>query len=75
MACGGALVGTSANLSGKPSSRTAEEALNQLGPSVDLIIDGGRLKGTESTVVEVSGDDIIILRKGSIGVYDEEARS
>jgi L-threonylcarbamoyladenylate synthase len=74
IACGGMLVGTSANISGMPSSRTAEEAMTQLGSSVDLIIDGGRLQGTESTVVEVSGDDIIILRKGSIRVYDREER-
>jgi len=73
-ACGGTLVGTSANISGMPSCRTAEEALRHLGPSVDLVIDGGRLEGTESTVVEVAGEDIIILRKGSIGVYDREKR-
>lgn len=66
--CGGILVGTSANLSGSPSSRTLEEAVNQLGSSVDLFIDGGRLEGAESTVVKVTGDDIIILRKGSVGV-------
>jgi len=72
--CGGALVGTSANISGMPASRTAEEAMRHLGPSVDLIIDGGRLGGIESTVVEVTDDDIIILRKGSIGVYDGEKR-
>jgi L-threonylcarbamoyladenylate synthase len=73
-ACGGTLVGTSANISGMPSSRTAGEARKQLGSSVDLIIDGGRLEGSESTVVEVTGDDIIILRKGAIGVYDREKR-
>jgi L-threonylcarbamoyladenylate synthase len=71
-ACGGILVGTSANVSGRPSCRTAVEAMSQLGSSVDLIIDGGRLGSRESTVVEVTGDDIIILRKGSVGVYDTE---
>jgi len=73
-ACGGTLVGTSANISGRPSSRTAGEAVEQLGSSVDLVVDGGRLEGAESTVVEVSEDDIIILRKGSIGVSDKEQR-
>jgi L-threonylcarbamoyladenylate synthase len=67
-ACGGTLVGTSANLSGKPSARTAREAMDQLGKRVDLVIDGGRLEGKESTVLMVTRDDIIVLRKGSVGV-------
>lgn len=73
-ACGGFLVGTSANLSGTPSSRSVEEALRQLGPTVDLYIDGGELKGFESTVVKVTDDEIMILRKGSVGVSDKELR-
>ncbi|MDE1857950.1 MAG: threonylcarbamoyl-AMP synthase [Thaumarchaeota archaeon] len=67
-ACGGWLAGTSANRSGSPSSRTAGEALDQLGDSVDLILDGGALEGKESTVVQVSGDAVTILRTGPVGV-------
>jgi L-threonylcarbamoyladenylate synthase len=74
-ACGGFLVGTSANLSGRPSSRSVEEAVGQLGPSVDLYIDGGALSGSESTVVNATGDEIIILRKGSVGVSDKGLRA
>jgi L-threonylcarbamoyladenylate synthase len=69
--CGGWLTGTSANLSGRPSARTALEASSQLGGHVDLILDGGRLEGKESTVVEVDGDRFTILRTGPIGVGDE----
>ena len=69
--CGGFLTGTSANLSGRPSARTASEASDQLGRRVDLILDGGRLEGKESTVVEVVGDRVTILRTGPIGVGDE----
>jgi len=69
-ACGGILTGTSANLSGKPSSRTAEEARRQLGNSVDIILDGGRLEGPESTVVRVVGDELIVLRQGRVRVKD-----
>jgi L-threonylcarbamoyladenylate synthase len=72
--CGGYLVGTSANVSGKPSSRSVAGAVAQLGASVDLYIDGGELKGAESTVVKVTGDEIIILRKGSVGVSEKELR-
>ena len=69
--CGGWLTGTSANLSGRPSAKTALEASSQLSRLVDLILDGGRLSGKESTVVEVDGDRVAILRTGPIGVGDE----
>ena len=69
--CGGWLTGTSANISGRPSARTAWEAARQLGDSVDLILDGGRLDGKESTVVRVVGDRIQVLRTGPVGVTDE----
>lgn len=66
--CGGWLTGTSANLSGRPSSRTASDAVSQLGGAVDLIIDGGALEGKESTVVQVVGEAVTILRTGPVGV-------
>jgi L-threonylcarbamoyladenylate synthase len=72
--CGGYLTGTSANQSGRPSCRTAQEALEQLGNSVQLILDGGTLKGLESTVVKAVGDDLSILRQGPIGVPDTMMR-
>ena len=70
-ACGGRLTGTSANLSGLPSARTAEEATSMLGDSVDLILDGGRLEGLESTVVRTGEEGIQVLRAGSVRVMDE----
>jgi len=73
-ACGGWLTGTSANLSGEPSARTAQEAGIQLGDSVDLILDGGHLLGKESTVALVVGDEVTILRGGPIGVREEMKR-
>jgi L-threonylcarbamoyladenylate synthase len=67
-ACGGVLTGTSANLSGRPSCRTAEEAGGQLAERVDLILDGGTAGGLESTVVKVVGRGIMILRQGRVRV-------
>ena len=67
-ACGGWLTGTSANISGRRSARSASEAFEQLGEKVDLILDGGTLEGRESTVVQVSGDEVAILRTGPVGV-------
>ncbi|MFC2041631.1 L-threonylcarbamoyladenylate synthase [Chloroflexota bacterium] len=64
---GSPIVGTSANLSGKPSPLTAEEVYSQLGDKVDLVIDGGRCPGgKESTVVDVTGETPLVLREGAI---------
>jgi L-threonylcarbamoyladenylate synthase len=61
------VVGTSANLSGRPSPVTAEKVRQQLGHAVDLIINGGRcLGGTESTVLDVSGKVPVLVREGAI---------
>jgi len=70
-ACGGWLTGTSANRSGEPSARSAGEAMDALGGSVDVILDGGRLSGRESTVVKVVGAEVTILRTGPVGVGNE----
>ena len=61
------IIGTSANISGRPSALTAGEVRQQLGSEVDLIIDGGRCPGGgESTVVDVTGGEVVILRQGII---------
>ncbi len=70
---GAPLVGTSANLSGRPSPLTAEEVDSQLGGKIDLIIDGGRCPGgKESTVVDLTGEKPVILRQGAIPAEDIE---
>jgi len=61
------IVGTSANLSGRPSPLTADEVYSQLGDKIDFIIDGGRcLGGKESTIVDVTGETPVVLREGAI---------
>lgn len=61
------IVGTSANLSGKPSPLTTEEVKAQIGDKVDLIIDGGRCPGgIESTVVDLSNRKPVVRRIGAI---------
>lgn len=66
--CGGWVTGTSANISGRPSAKTAGDALKQLGEKVDMILDGGIREGKESTVIRVVGDSVTILRTGPVGV-------
>lgn len=61
------IIGTSANLSGKPSALTADEVYSQFGDKIDLVIDGGRCPGgRESTIVDVTGETPVILREGAI---------
>lgn len=66
--CGGALKVTSANLSGSQAAVEAAEALNSVGLSADLVVDGGiSTGGVASTVVSVSyNGDIEILRQGAV---------
>jgi L-threonylcarbamoyladenylate synthase len=65
---GTAITGTSANLSGRPSALTAEEARNQLGDKVDLIIEGECPGGRESTIVDLSGQAPVIVREGALSI-------
>ena len=64
---GAPIVGTSANLSGKPSALTADDVYSQFGDKIDLVIDGGRCPGgKESTIVDATGEPPVILREGAI---------
>ena len=66
-ACGGALLATSANVSGAPPARSAAEVLAALPEGLDLVLDGGAAPiGTASTVVRVDGDSYQILRIGAV---------
>lgn len=72
---GGAVTGTSANLSGQPSCRTADQVEQSLDGRIELVIDGGTLRGKESTVVKVSGDAVEVLREGSVRIREGEAKA
>ncbi|MBN2463882.1 MAG: threonylcarbamoyl-AMP synthase [Dehalococcoidia bacterium] len=64
---GAPVIGTSANISDKPSPVTAEEVEQQLGGQIDLVIDMGKCPGgLESTVVDVTGETPVILRQGVV---------
>ena len=61
------VIGTSANMSGKPNSLTAGEVYSQFGEELDLIIDGGLCPGgKESTIVDLTGELPEVLREGAI---------
>jgi len=67
------IVGTSANLSGKPAPSKADEVYAQIGAKIDLVIDGGQCPGgKESTVVDVTGEEPVVLREGAISKEEIE---
>jgi L-threonylcarbamoyladenylate synthase len=61
------LIGTSANISGQPAVTTAEEVRLQFKDSLDLIIDGlPAPRGTESTIIDITGEMPILMREGFV---------
>jgi tRNA threonylcarbamoyl adenosine modification protein (Sua5/YciO/YrdC/YwlC family) len=63
----GPLVLSSANRSGQPDSRTAEDVLQSIGSDLDMILDDGPCRfGQPSTVVRVEGKQYQILRPGVV---------
>ena len=60
------IVGTSANLSGQPSPTTLRGVKSQLGSRVDLVLAGRCRLGVESTVLDLSGPSLRLLRPGAL---------
>lgn len=66
-AAGGFIAAPSANLSGRPSTTTAEHVIEDMDGRIDMIIDGGSsVIGLESTIVDMTGSRPMILRPGYI---------
>ncbi len=57
----------SANISGRPSPTTAAHCIEDLSGRIEAIVDGGASSiGVESTIVDLSGDDPVLLRPGAV---------
>ena len=64
---GGVIVSTSANISGGVPTMSASEARETFGNKVDIILDGGWSMGGEpSTVVDMTSEEVWLLRKGPV---------
>jgi L-threonylcarbamoyladenylate synthase len=61
---------SSANLAGEPDARRVEDVDPELRAAVDMILDGGELPGSASTVVDFSaweaGGSFEVLREGAL---------
>ena len=66
-AFGGGIAAPSANRFGRVSPTTAGHVHDDLGADVDLVLDGGSCAvGVESTIVDVTGYEPVLLRVGGI---------
>jgi L-threonylcarbamoyladenylate synthase len=64
---GGGVAAPSANRFGRVSPTSAKHVRQDLGDDVDLILDGGPCEiGVESTIVDLSSGDPVILRPGGL---------
>lgn len=74
----GPLAVSSANKTGQPAATSAEEAVAQLGTSVEAIIDDGvrplqhdeahPVEALPSTIVDCTSDRLVVVREGAISV-------
>jgi L-threonylcarbamoyladenylate synthase len=61
------ITATSANLSGMPPAKDADAVMKYFKGEIDLLIDGGPTRGVlPSTIVDVTGEEIKVLREGAI---------
>ena len=64
---GTAIAAPSANLSGKPSTTTAQHVLHDHEDNIDAVIDGGPCRvGVESTIIDLTENPPRLLRPGGI---------
>lgn len=64
--CGKPLLVTSANISGEETGITDQQVLDQLDGAIDAIVLGEAAGKQASTIVDVSGDEVKVLRQGPI---------
>jgi L-threonylcarbamoyladenylate synthase len=65
----GPMAVSSANRSGHPPAATADAARDQLGDSVAVYLDGGPSgEPVPSTIVDLSGDEPVVLREGAVSL-------
>ena len=62
----GPIAVSSANRHGQPTGVTAEEVALALGDDAAVVVDGGALSGSASTVIDATGTDWKVLREGPL---------
>lgn len=59
------IITTSAELPDQPVLNTAWELEEELGHALDLVVDCGQPIGTHSTILDLSGDEPLLVREGA----------
>lgn len=73
-ACGRGIAAPSANMFGYVSPTSAEHVADQMGDSIDMILDGGSCPvGVESTILSLTGAVPRLLRAGGVPLEELEA--
>lgn len=67
------IVAPSANRSQTISPTSAAHVADSLGDKVDVILDGGSCRvGVESTIIDLTGENVVLLRAGGVALEDLE---
>jgi L-threonylcarbamoyladenylate synthase len=61
----GVVAATSANLSGGPEPRRVEDVPEEIRAACGAVIDAGELPGVPSTVIDLTGTEPRVLRRGA----------
>ena len=61
---------SSANISDGPEARRIEDVERTIRAGVDMILDGGELPGTPSTVIDLTGPEPLVLREGAVSAEE-----
>jgi L-threonylcarbamoyladenylate synthase len=70
----GALMATSANQTGGTDPRRLEEVPAEIRAGCAVLLDGGELPGTPSTVVDLTGPDPVVVREGAVPAHEAVAQ-
>jgi L-threonylcarbamoyladenylate synthase len=71
----GAVMATSANLHGRPDPRRLDDVPEEIRSGCAVLVDGGELPGTPSTVLDLTGEEPRILREGVVPAAEALARA
>ena len=72
-AAAGPLISTSANRTGERGAVTCAEALDGVGSSAAIALDGGPGRPLASTIVDLTGEHVALVRAGAVAWADVEA--
>jgi L-threonylcarbamoyladenylate synthase len=71
----GCVVATSANHPGQPDPASIDEVPEEIRRGAAVVVDGGVLPGTPSTIIDFTGVDPKLVREGAVAAADALARA